>query len=343
MTSSRRNGVLAGGSWVLDRTKIIDSYPAQDSLATILEEGSSNGGGAYNLSVDLARLGAPFPLFAAGLLGDDAAGMEIRRDCHRYGIDTRQLHITKDAPTSYTDVMTVKSTGRRTFFHQRGANGLLGPEHFDLSQSDARIFYLGYLLVLDRLDQPDPSFGTVAASLFSRAREAGLKTVLDLVSEDSDRFAKVIPPTLKFCDYCIVNDFEAERTTGVRIIRDGQVDVDAARKAAYKLLGAGVREWAIIHFPAGAVAVDSTGQEVVHSSIDIPQTRIAGSVGAGDAFAAGVILGIHEGVEMEIGITYGVCAAAACLLDPTTSNGIKPLSDCLKLGHEFGYRPELKL
>jgi sugar/nucleoside kinase (ribokinase family) len=82
---------------------------------------------------------------------------------------------------------------------------------------------------------------------------------------------------------------------------------------------------------------------LVHSSIDLPQTRIAGSVGTGDAFAAGVILGIHEGVEMEIGITYGVCAAAACLLDPTTSNGIKPLPDCLKLGDEFGYRPELKL
>jgi hypothetical protein len=45
---------------------------------------------------------------------------------------------------------------------------------------------------------------------------------------------------------------------------------------------------------------------------------------------------------MEIGITYGVCAAAACLLDPTTSNGIKPLSDCLKLGREFGYRPKLR-
>ena len=41
-------------------------------------------------------------------------------------------------------------------------------------------------------------------------------------------------------------------------------------------------------------------------------------------------------------ITYGVCTAAACLLGPTTSNGIKPLADCLKLRHEFGYRPELK-
>jgi sugar/nucleoside kinase (ribokinase family) len=64
------------------------------------------------VSVDLPRLGAPFPLFAAGLVGDDAAGMDIRHDCHRYGIDTRQLHITKDAPTSYTDVMTVQSFQR---------------------------------------------------------------------------------------------------------------------------------------------------------------------------------------------------------------------------------------
>lgn len=34
-----------------------------------------------------------------------------------------------------TDVMTVESTGERTFFHHRGANAELGSEHFDFSKS----------------------------------------------------------------------------------------------------------------------------------------------------------------------------------------------------------------
>jgi sugar/nucleoside kinase (ribokinase family) len=171
MTALARNGILAGGTWVLDHTKIIDFFPAQDALANVIAETLSNGGGPYNVLIDLARLGAPFPLAAVGVLGDDAGGEHIRDDCHKHQIDTRQLHITKEAPTSYTDVMTVKSTGRRTFFHRRGANMFLGAEHFDFAQSDARILYLGYLLLLDRLDQPEPTSGTVAAfSLAARAK-----------------------------------------------------------------------------------------------------------------------------------------------------------------------------
>jgi sugar/nucleoside kinase (ribokinase family) len=100
-----RNGVLAGGNWIVDRPKIIDVYPAQDALANILQETSGNGGSPYNLLLDLARLEAPFPLEAVGLVGEDEAGEFIRADCRAHGIDTRQLHACRDAPTSYTDAV----------------------------------------------------------------------------------------------------------------------------------------------------------------------------------------------------------------------------------------------
>ncbi len=38
MAGTLRSGILAGGNWILDRTKIIDVYPAQDALANILAE-----------------------------------------------------------------------------------------------------------------------------------------------------------------------------------------------------------------------------------------------------------------------------------------------------------------
>jgi sugar/nucleoside kinase (ribokinase family) len=338
MIDAARNGILAGGNWLLDRTKIVDVYPAQDALANILGETSSNGGGPYNVLKDLARLQAPFPLAAVGLVGDDAAGEYIRQDCQAHGIDTRQLHVTKEAPTSYTDVMTVKSTGRRTFFHQRGANAFLDAAHFDLASSDARIFHLGYLLLLDRLDRPDPVYGTVAAAVLHRAQEAGFRTSVDLVSEDSDRFANIVLPALRYCDYCILNEFEAERTTGIAILREGEIDLAAARKAAHKLLEAGAREWVVIHFSEGAIVVGSRGQELVQPSVNIPQERIAGTLGAGDAFAAGMLLGLHEAVPISVALTYSVCAAAASLTHPTSSDGVRPLMECLRLADEFGYR-----
>jgi sugar/nucleoside kinase (ribokinase family) len=338
MAGTLRSGILAGGNWILDRTKIIDVYPAQDALANILAETYCNGGGPYNVLIDLARLQAPFPLAAVGLVGDDEAGRYIQEDCRAHGIDKLQLRICKEAPTSYDDVMTVKSTGRRTFFFRRGANAFLDAAHFDFTQSKARIFHLGYLLLLDRLDLPDPVHGTVAAAVLRRAQETGLKTSVDLVSEDSDRFAKIVRPALRFCNYCVLNEFEAERTTGIQIVREGKIDIGAAQRAAHALLAAGVRDWVVIHFPEGAIAIDAQGRELVQASVNMPQARIAGTVGAGDAFAAGVLFGLHEGIPMDVALTYGVCAAASSLTHPTSSDGVQPLPDCLKLADEFGYR-----
>jgi len=337
-TLMARNGILAGGNWIVDRLKIIDDYPAQDTLANILQETSSNGGSPYNLLVDLARLQAPFPLEAVGLVGEDEAAEFIRADCRAHGIDTRQLHSCKDAPTSYTDVMTVQSTGRRTFFHQRGTNAFLDATHFDFGQSRARIFHLGYLLLLDRFDQPDPQHGTAAAALLARARAAGFKTSVDVVSENSDRFAQIVWPALGHCDYCVLNEFEAERTTGIPIAHGGEVDLVAARASARELLKAGVGEWVVIHFPAGAIAAGANGHELAQGSVKLPQADIAGTVGAGDAFAAGVLLGLHQQTPMEIALQYGVCAAATSLTDATSSAGVKPLSECLRYGEQFGFR-----
>jgi hypothetical protein len=72
---SERRRILAGGNWIVDRPRIIDVYPVQDSLANILRETSSNVGSPYNVLIDLARLQAPFPLFAVGLVGDDPSAI----------------------------------------------------------------------------------------------------------------------------------------------------------------------------------------------------------------------------------------------------------------------------
>jgi sugar/nucleoside kinase (ribokinase family) len=338
MSQGTRVGILAGGNWLVDHTKIIDGYPPQDTLASILSQTSSNGGGPYNVLIDLARLQAPFPLEAVGLVGDDSEGEYIRRDCQRHRIDVRQLRVSKEAPTSYTDVMTVKSTGRRTFFHQRGANAFLDAADFDFTQSNARIFHLGYLLLLDRLDQPDAESGTIAASVLRRAQGAGFKTSVDVVSVESDRFPEVVLPALRFCDCCILNELEAERTTGVEILKEGAVDLSAAGNAARQLVRAGVRDWVVIHFPSGAIAVDPDNRELVQASVNMPQTAIAGTTGAGDAFAAGVLLGLHENLPMETALRYGVCTAAASLTDPTSSDGVVRLAECLSLAEKFGYR-----
>src|SRR4030095_13704750 len=117
VTMATRTGILAGGNWIVDAVKLIDTWPQQDALANIVSTSRGTGGSPFNVLVDLAILGVPFPLSALGLVGDDENGRWILQQCAGHGIDTAALQKTTQAPTSYTDVMTVQSTGRRTFFH----------------------------------------------------------------------------------------------------------------------------------------------------------------------------------------------------------------------------------
>ena len=333
-----RTGILAGGNWIIDHVKIIDTWPAQDALANIVGGSDGSGGSPYNVLADLAKMGAPMPLAGVGLVGDDSDGRKIIEECARYKIDAGAMQHTTAAPTSFTDVMTVQGTGRRTFFHARGANALLDATHFDFTKTHARIFHLGYLLLLDGLDAASATHGTVAAEVLARAQAAGLKTSIDVVSEDSDRFPKIVLPALKHVDVCVMNEFEAGRVTGRRIRVGETLDRAELRAAMQALLEAGVRERVVVHYPEGGCALGRDGAWDEHGSVRLPADYIIGAAGAGDAFTAGALLGWHEGLPVREWLRQGVCAAAANLSDETCTGGVKPLAECLALGERYGFR-----
>lgn len=342
-SAQTRAGILAGGNWIIDQVKLIDVYPSPEKLANIRGQKQGTGGAPYNVLIDLARMGAPFPLYAAGLVGKDALGAQILEDCRRHDIDTRALQMTTGAATSYTDVMTEINGGRRTFFHYRGANALWDGKGLDFRRVKARILHLGYLLLLDALDAVDKKHGTKAAALLAAAQEAGLKTSLDVVSEDGDRFAQIVTPALKHVDYCIVNEFEAGKTTGFKVREpDGRLDPVALRHAAGAMLQMGVRELVVIHFPEGGFARTRKGEDHWQMSLNLPAKYIAGTAGAGDAFCAGVLYGLHEDWELPRCLQAGVCAAAASLSDPTCTGGIKPLKATLELAKKYRARAPLE-
>ena len=340
-TDSRR-GILSGGNWIIDQVKLIDVLPQRESLANIRSQYQGTGGAPYNVLLDIAKSGVPMPLYAAGFVGNDALGELILKDCRRNKIDTRHLRVTPNAPTSYTDVMTERDGGRRTFFHARGANALWTGGDLNFKKIPARIFHLGYLLLLDSLDLPDKKFGTRAARLLAAAQAAGMKTSVDAVSEHSDRFSKIVTPALKFCDYCVLNEIEAGNTTGFKIRKaDGQLDTAALRHAAAVLLQKGVRELVVIHFPEGAFARTRRGDDFWQSSLRLPPKFILGTAGAGDAFCAGVLLGLHEDWALPSCLQTGVCLAAGSLSDPTCTEGVKSLKASLALAKKFGFNRAL--
>lgn len=332
-----RHGILCGGNWIIDHVKMVDRYPEQDALASILDQSRGTGGAPYNVLIDLSKLGAPFSLAGIGLVGDDDNGRAILADCRHFGIDASQVHTTRDAPTSFTDVMTVEATGRRTFFHRRGANSLLDESHFKLDASHARIFHLGYLLLLDTLDKVHEDGTTGAARLLQRARALGFKTAVDLVSDNSNRFASVVTPALPHIDYLVINEYEAAHTSGIEVTVDGAPCFSRLAEAARTLLDMGVHEWVVIHCPEGALARHHDGTEVRQGSVRVDPGHIAGTAGAGDAFSAGMMWGLHENFDMQTCLRMAVCAATSNLSDPTCTGGIQSLETCLSTGEQRGF------
>lgn len=333
-----RNGILVGGNWIIDLVKIIDVFPGEEKLANILAEYSSNGGSAYNVIKNLARLRVDFPLSAIGLVGDDERGRKIINECTDLGVNTDQLRVTCKSATSYTDVMSVQSVGKRTFFHYRGANALLDTCDFSLNNSE-KIFHLGYLLLLDRLDTIGPNGLTGAATILAEAKSKGFITTIDLVSENDCRFSTIVPLALPFVDIIFVNEFEAEMLSGLSgLLHEGKVNLEKCYEAAATILEMGVNEWVLVHFPMGAIGLSKTGGKIFQSSLDVPANQIMGCVGAGDAFAAGVLIGIHNNCDMQISLFYGVCVAASCLFQATSSDGILPLHETLSLAKKYGLK-----
>lgn len=331
-----RSGIIAGGNWIVDHVKLIETWPTQDTLTSILEQSRSNGGSPYNILIDLARLEAAFPLAGIGLVGADDNGQAIVENCRAHGIDTAQLRLTTGAATSFTDVMTAGKTGRRTFFHQRGANALLDVDDFDFTATSAKLFHLGYLLLLDRLDVIDDGCPR-ACQVLRRARAAGLRTSLDCVSEDSLRFKTIVAPALPDVDLLFANDYEAEKLTGIILREGGVICPSAVEAAARVLIGMGVRSWVVVHFPEAVYACNVSGQGHWQPSLRVPASEVRGTAGAGDALAAGILLGVHEEWSMTDSLKLGVCAAAASLSHPSCSAGILPLNDCLALAERYGY------
>jgi len=334
----RPSGIACAGTFIVDRVKVVDHYPGEGSVAMILEEQVSNGGCAFNVLLDLARLDPQLPLTALGVIGEDADAEEVLALCAPHpSIDLRGLRRTKAAATSYTDVISSRHSGARTFFHSPGANALLSPAMVDPAQLDVSLLHLGYLLLLDAMDAPDAEMGRVSARFLCDVKACGIRTSLDLVSVEHADYAALVDPALAFTDYCIINDFEAEQLTGVALRPRGTLDLDAVTTAAAAVLARGVGELVVIHFPEGACALAADGRQVLQPSLTVPAEQVVGATGAGDAFCAGFLYGCHCGWNLERTMLLGVCAGAQCLHGLTASDALGTWQEALALADAYGF------
>ncbi len=251
------------------------------------------GGCAANTAASLRKLGVSASV--VGKVGSDDFGTFVLDNLAAKGLDTTGVARSANFGTSKTVILPVKGQDRR-YLHTFGANADFRAEDIPPVLLDrARVFYLGGYLVLPALEQ------AALSALFRRARAGGARTVLDVVvpAGGAGWSLSVLEQVLPHTDLFLPNREEAQLLTGER---------DPARQAE-RLLAAGCDRVVITQGADGALYADRHDQFFTPA---FPVEVVDGS-GAGDAFAAGVIVGLLEGWDARRMLRFAsAVGASAC-------------------------------
>ena len=302
------NGMAVAGSILCDVINEINSYPVSGDLTQIKSVKRAVGGCVPNVAIDLKTLDPSLDVQAIGKVGNDADGEFVLETMKSVGVDVSPCKISPRVLTSFTQVMSVEG-GQRTFFTCAGASAEFGYEDIDWQKLNVKMLHLGYFLLLDKVDSGD------GLRILHAAKERGIRTSIDLVSENTDRYEWVLP-CLKYTDNLIINEDEAGRLANIRPERKNLLNI------AEKLMSYGVKERVIIHLPEIGVCLSERGYSAV-PSFDLDTNYIKGTTGAGDAFCAGTLLGIYKGLSDDKILSLASMSAAAALSAPDAVSGLK--------------------
>ena len=331
-----KKGIAVAGNMIVDILYPINGMPKPGELTTITADASRSSGGALcNDILDLALLDPQLPLVALGRVGKDPEG-DFVMDKLRAHDNIDLQHVIFEGSTSMTLVMADEITKQRTFYHSRGGNAKFCEADIPWEKLDVDMLHIGYILLLDALDEEDTEYGTKMARLLHSAQERGIKTSIDVVSEAGDRFRRLVCPAMRYTDYCIINELEASATTGVELrTEEGKLLRENMPEALKKMKELGVSTWAVIHCPEVGFGLDENDNLVEVPSLKLPEGWIAGTVGAGDAFCSGVLYGAWKGMDLKSAIELGTASAVCSLSQPGATEGMRSVEEAMKVYNEL--------
>lgn len=277
------------------------------------------GGCAANVAIDLRKLGVGVQV--AGRVGDDTFGEFVTQTLKAQRVDASAVQVSPGCDTSQTMIVNVAGQDRR-FIHCFGANALFQAEDipFDALRR-ARILYLGGYLLMPGLRAE----GLVP--VFQAARRAGAYTVLDVAIPEPGDYLPRLRPLLPVTDVFLPNETEARLILG---------KTDPAEQAeAFHQMGA--RNVVVTCGGDGAVLVGEAGR--LRAGV-YPVEFVDGS-GCGDAFDAGYIFGLLQGLDAAGCLRWGSALGASCVRAIGTTAGVFTRAEAEKFlaMHELAIEP----
>lgn len=270
----------------------LERLPAAGELLATDDFLLQPGGCAANTAIALGKLGVRAAV--CGRVGDDLLGGFVERDLRSREIDTSGVRRTEGYGTSKTVIIPVAGEDRR-FIHTFGANAALTARDIEPGALEtAEVVYVGGYLILPSLREDE------LAERLREARARGTRIVLDVAVPVGQTLpVDAARSLLPLADYFVPNVDEACALTG---------EADP-RLQAERFLAHGANTVAIKLGERGVYVRSGEEEfEVVAPPMDVVEPS-----GAGDAFAAGLMVGILEGWELERSVRFAsVIGGSAC-------------------------------
>jgi ribokinase len=243
------------------------------------------GGKGANQAVAAARLGARVAII--GCVGKDERGDAVLENLRRENVDTSFVARHSKAPTGVA-LIIVDESGEKSIGACMGANHKLTAA--DVRRAKEALSSCRVLLM--QFEAPDVAL-VVASNL---ARKGGAKVVLDPAPP-----RKIPKELLPLLDVVRPNSSEAEFLTGIKVS-----DRASARRSAEALMNQGPRSVALQAGHGGDLFIWNGGEEYLpHFTV-----KSVDATGAGDAFAAGLCVGLSEGKSLAESGRMGSATAA---------------------------------
>ncbi len=287
------------------------------------------GGCPTNVSVGTRRLGLRAAILTA--VGPDPVGDFILRFLEREGVETR---FTPRKPGHRTSavVLGIEPPDRFPLVYYRD-----NCADIELTIDDvlaAPIVDSRALLISGTGLSKEPSR---SATLFACevARAAGTTVFLDMDFRpdqwhDPRAFGVVVRGALPLIDVALGTEEEikvAAGETGISVthmqVSNYQVEGDIER-ANRRLLDGGVRSLVVKHGPRGATVFTAGGD--VHEAAPFP-VEILNVLGAGDAFASGLLYGYLQGWDWQRAARMANATGAIVVTRPACANSMPTLSE----------------
>ncbi|NLN65815.1 MAG: carbohydrate kinase family protein [Clostridiaceae bacterium] len=301
--------VVCTGILVADvLAKTVEGLPDKGKLEQVDRIELFPGGCAVNAAIAMARLGINVALI--GKIGKDGFGNFISNALQRENVDIQGLVEDEKCGTS-ASVVTVDSTGERTFLHSIGANGEFTYEDIDWQViENSKIVFIAGTMLMPKFD------GKQCADFLQSVQKAGHITALDTAWDSTGRWMEILEPCMKHIDLFMPSIEEA-------IMLSGEKEPD---KIANLFLSMGVKT-VVLKLGKKGCYIKSP-----QDSYCIPtytRYNAVDTTGAGDSFAAGFLTGLSKGWGLYQCGVFANAVGTHCVMSAGASTGIRSFDETI--------------